>query len=141
MKKKLTRIGIPVVLVGIVVVAIMSARGRQKAVGTEYFTAPIARGPLKKVVTATGVVQTVLTVQVGSQVSGEVEELYADYNSVVKRGQLLAKLDPRNFQAQLENSEASVAGAQARVQSAEADVKTQVANQASAKANLEAARV
>ena len=86
-------------------------------------------------------VQTVVTVQVGSQVSGQVEELYADYNSVVKHDQLLAKLDPRNFQAQLENSEAAVASAQAHVQSAEAELKTQAANLASAKANLQAARV
>jgi HlyD family secretion protein len=93
------------------------------------------------VVNATGAVQTVVTVQVGSQVSGQIDELYADYNSVVKRGQLLARLDPRNYQAQLENSQAAVASAQAHVQSAEADVKNQVANLASAKANLEAARV
>jgi HlyD family secretion protein len=92
-------------------------------------------------VNATGVVQTVVTVQVGSQVSGQVEELYADFNSVVKRGQLLAKLDPRNFQAQAENAQASVAAARARVRSGEADQKTQVANVQSAKANLEAARV
>jgi HlyD family secretion protein len=92
-------------------------------------------------VNATGVVQTVVTVQVGSQVSGQVEELYADFNSVVKRGQLLAKLDPRNFQAQVENAQASVAAARARIRSAEADQKTQIANLQSAKANLEAARV
>jgi HlyD family secretion protein len=114
---------------------------KRKASASEFFTSVADTGPLRNVVNATGVVQTVVTVQVGSQVSGQVDELYADYNSVVKHGQLLAKLDPRNFQAQLENSEAAVASAQARVQSAEADVKTQTANFASAKANLEAARV
>src|SRR5919198_1370966 len=80
-------------------------------------------------------------VQVGSQVSGQVEELYADYNSVVKRGQLLAKLDPRNFQAQVENARAAVAAVQAHVRSAEAELKTQAANLQSAKANLQAGRV
>src|SRR5262245_14332898 len=114
---------------------------RQKTSSNEYFTAQVDSGPLRNVVNATGVVQTVVTVQVGSQVSGQVEELYADFNSVVKRGQLLAKLDPRNFQAQVENAEASVAAARARVRSGEADQKTQVANVQSAKANLEAARV
>src|SRR5439155_3520037 len=60
---------------------------------------------------------------------------------MVKRGQLLAKLDPRNFQAQVENARANVAAAEARVRSAEAELKTQAANLQSAKANLEAARV
>src|SRR5262245_3131676 len=126
----------------VVIVALVAfAARRNKGSATQYFTAMADTGPLRKVVNATGVVQTVVTVQVGSQVSGQVEELYADFNSVVKRGQLLAKLDPRNSQAQVENAQASVAAARARVRSAEADQKTQVANLASAKANLEAARV
>jgi HlyD family secretion protein len=78
---------------------------------------------------------------VGSQVSGQVDELYADFNSVVKRGQLLAKLDPRNLETQVANSRASVAAAQARVQSADADITNQNANLTSSRANLEAARV
>jgi HlyD family secretion protein len=131
---------IAVALVIIAAIVAFSARN-QRGSATQYFTAPVDNGPLRKVVNATGVVQTVVTVQVGSQVSGQVEELYADFNSVVKRGQLLAKLDPRNFQAQVENAEASVAAARARVRSAEADQRTQVANLQSAKANLEAARV
>ena len=122
------------------VVLVLSVRNK-KAPGSEYFTTDVATGPLRNVVHATGVVQTVVTVQVGSQVSGQVQELYADYNSVVKRGQLLARLDPRNFQAQAENSRANVAAAQARVRSADAEVKTQIANLQSAKANLEASRV
>jgi HlyD family secretion protein len=132
-------------LIALALLALVAILGfavrKQKASASEFFTSVADTGPLRNVVNATGVVQTVVTVQVGSQVSGQVDELYADYNSVVKHGQLLAKLDPRNFQAQLENSEAAVASAQARVQSAEADVKTQTANFASAKANLEAARV
>jgi HlyD family secretion protein len=131
---------IAAVLVVIVAIVAFSAR-RQRTSATQFFTQKVENGPLRKVVNATGVVQTVVTVQVGSQVSGQLEELYADFNSVVKRGQLLAKIDPRNFQAQVENSEASVAAARARVRSAEADQRTQVANLQSAKANLEAARV
>lgn len=125
----------------IVGVALVFSVRKQTAADSEYFMAPVATGPLRNVVNATGVVQTVVTVQVGSQVSGQVEELYADYNSIVKRGQLLAKLDPRNFQAQVENATASVAAAQARVRSAEAELKTQAANLLSSKANLEAAKV
>jgi HlyD family secretion protein len=135
------RNGLIALILIVVIAGIVLGVRRQKSAAPQFFTAKTESGPLRNVVNATGVVQTVVTVQVGSQVSGQVEELYADYNSVVKHGQLLAKLDTRNFQAQLENSEAAVASAQARVQSAEADVKTQAANMASAKANLEAARV
>ena len=110
-----------VFVAGIVVFAIR----KQKASGATFFTVPIEKGPLRNMVNATGVVQTVVTVQVGSQVSGQIQDLYADYNSLVKRGQLLAKLDPRTFQAQFENAQAMVAAAQAHVQSAEAERKTQ----------------
>src|SRR5205809_5517556 len=142
MKKLLTRktaliaFGL-VMLAGILAFSMRS----QKSSSAEFFTSRVAAGALRNVVNATGVVQTVVTVQVGSQVSGQVEELYADFNSIVKRGQLLAKLDPRNFQAQVENARANVAAAEARIRSAEAELKTQAANLQSAKANLEAARV
>jgi len=135
------RRGLVAVIIVLVVAALLFAVRKQKASGNEFFTAAAETGPLRNVVNATGTVQTVVTVQVGSQVSGQVEELYADYNSVVKHGQLLARLDRRNYQAQLDNSEAAVASAQAHVLSADADVKNQAANLVSAKANLEAARV
>ncbi len=138
MNRKLILILVVLLIVG---VALVFSVRKQTAGDSEYFMAPVATGPLRNVVNATGVVQTVVTVQVGSQVSGQVEELYADYNSIVKRGQLLASLDPRNFQAQVENATASVAAAQARIRSAEAELKTQAANLQSSKANLEVARV
>src|SRR5438552_14250185 len=138
-KKRFILISLIVLLLG--VTSVFYGRARRAASHSQYFTTAANQGPLRNVVNATGVVQTVVTVQVGSQVSGQVEELYADYNSVVKHGQLLAKLDPRNFQAQVENSRASVAAAEARVQSADAETKSQIANMSSAKANLEAARV
>jgi HlyD family secretion protein len=75
---------------------------------------------------------------VGSQVSGQVQELYADFNSVVKRGQLLAKLDTRNLEAQVANARASVTAARARVRSAEAEIKTHSANLQSSQANRQA---
>ena len=128
-------------VVAIIAIGLVFSARKQKAANSQYFMAAADRGPLRNVVNATGVVQTLVTVQVGSQVSGQVEELYADYNSIVKRGQLLARLDARNFQAQAENARASVAAAQARVKSAEAELKTQAANLLSSKANLEAARV
>src|SRR5437867_5221933 len=142
MRQRLTKtktwVAITVVLLGAVLVF---AVRKERASAGEFFTAPVDMGSLRTTVNATGAVQTVVTVQVGSQVSGQILELYADYNSMVKRGQLLAKIDPRNFQAQVENAQASVAAAQARVQSADAETKTQAANFESAKANLEGARV
>ena len=131
---------IAVVLLLAAAAVILSTRNRASS-ANQYFTAPVQAGALRNIVNATGIVQTLVTVQVGSQVSGQVEEIYADFNSIVKRGQLLAKLDSRNFQAQIENASASVAAAQARVRSAEADQGTQAANQQSARANLEGARV
>jgi HlyD family secretion protein len=107
----------------------------------EYFTETLKRGPMRTVVDATGTVQAVVTVQVGSQVSGQIEALYADYNSVVKRGQLLAKIDPRNFEATVEDSKANLAAAEAHVQSLKAALNTQQANLEGAKASLVAAQV
>jgi len=91
MKRLLTRKKALIALGLVILMAIVaySAR-RQRTSASQYFTASVESGPLRNVVNATGVVQTVVTVQVGSQVSGQVEELYADFNSVVKRGQLLA---------------------------------------------------
>src|SRR5438876_10915269 len=116
---------IAVAIVLIAAMLVLSVR-KEKAAGGEFFTAPVDMGPLRNTVNATGVVQTVVTVQVGSQVSGQVEELYADYNSMVKHGQLLAKLDPRNFDAQVENARATVAAGQARGQVADAETRPQV---------------
>jgi HlyD family secretion protein len=129
-------------VVGLILFVAIALWARSQGAGTtEYFTIPVDRGSIRNNVSATGVVQTVVTVQVGSQVSGQVDALYADFNSVVKRGQLLATLDPRNFQAQVENSTANVVAVRARVRSAEAEIKTHAANVQSAQANLVAARV
>src|SRR5260370_42322385 len=118
MRQLLTRkkVSIAIALVLVAAVLVFAVR-KEKASAGEFFTAPVDMGALRNTVNATGVVQTVVTVQVGSQVSGQVEELYADYNSMVKHGQLLAKLDPRTFQPQVEHSEASVDAAEAHAQS------------------------
>ena len=131
-------------IAGVVLLAVVSSSFmlfRGSGTDISYFSEEVNHGPLKTIVNATGTVQAVVTVQVGSQVSGQIQALYADYNSIVKRGQLLAKIDPRNYQAQVDDSRANLAAAQAHVRSAEADLKTQQANLESAKANVEAARV
>jgi HlyD family secretion protein len=82
-----------------------------------------------------------VTVQVGSQVSGRIQELHADFNSVVKKGQVLALIDPANFEAQRERAQAQLATAQASVKNAEATLVNRRAELSSGKANVEVARV
>src|SRR6185295_741222 len=67
----------------------------------QYLTAKVERGNLRNSVTATGTLQAVTTVQVGSQASGTISALYADYNSIVKKGQVIAQLDPSVSKAQV----------------------------------------
>jgi HlyD family secretion protein len=88
----------------------------------QYQTAVAARGPVVAKVTATGILSAVVTVQVGSQVSGRIAKLYADYNSTVKKGQLIAEIDPALFQANLEQAKANVLAADGQLKQAEANV-------------------
>lgn len=74
----------------------------------QYKTEKVDRGDITMTVTATGTLSAVTTVAVGSQVSGVISRLYADFNSKVKQGQLLAELDPTPFQAQVEQRQADV---------------------------------
>lgn len=83
-----------------------------------YVTTPVRRGPIAAVVAATGTVNPVITVQVGSQVSGQVASLDADFNSVVHKGQVIATLDPSNLQAQVARDRANVASASAALEKA-----------------------
>jgi multidrug efflux pump subunit AcrA (membrane-fusion protein) len=74
---------------------------------------PVTKGPISEVVSATGEVGALVTVNVGSQVSGTISRLHVDFNSVVKKGQALAELDPRLFEAALGKAEAGAAAARA----------------------------
>src|SRR4029077_2441582 len=85
-------------------------------------TMPISRGEIIDTVGSTGTLQAVTTVQVGSQVSGNISWLGADFNSIVKKGQVIARLDPSLFQAQVDQSKANLQKAQADVARAKADV-------------------
>ena len=65
--------------------------------GTQYLTAPVTRGPMTQAVTATGTLNPVVNVTVGSQISGNIQKLFADFNSQVKAGQIVAQLDPAMY--------------------------------------------
>jgi HlyD family secretion protein len=94
-------------------------RGSAKA-DTKFDTAKLERGKLVAKVTATGTLSAIVTVQVGSQVSGRVAELHADFNSPVKKGQLIAKIDPQLFQAAVEQASANLVAAQGNLAKAKA---------------------
>jgi len=138
-KKRRTPIGIVALLAA--VVALAAFLWGDKASASDYITAKVERGNVEVTVSATGTVQAVTTVQVGSQVSGTVSWLGADFNSQVSSGQVIARLDPAIFQAQVDNSRANVANAEAAVQAAETEINNQKANLLAAKANLEVVRV
>lgn len=88
----------------------------------QYMTARIEKGNLRNSVTATGALQAVTTVQVGSQASGTIAALYADFNSVVKKGQVVAQLDPSVAKAQVEQARANLEQARASLAQARAAV-------------------
>src|SRR5213078_1671215 len=78
-----------------------------------YQTANVTRGPITQLVTATGTLNPVTNVQVGSQVSGNIQKLFADCNSQVKAGQVVAQIDPALFQATVTQAEGDLASTQA----------------------------
>src|SRR3712207_1124057 len=106
----------------------------------EYMTAKVERGSLRNTVTATGTLQAVTTVQVGSQASGTIAALYADFNSTVKKGQLLAQLDPSVAQAQVQQARANLAQAEAQLQQARTAVAQSQAGVAQSRAGITDAR-
>ncbi len=93
---------------------------RKKDNGQKFKTEKVALGGIKSMVTATGTMNAVTTVLVGTQVSGTIKHLYADFNSMVKKGQILAQIDPATFEAQVEQARANLAAAQANVEKAQA---------------------
>ncbi|HEY4300549.1 MAG TPA: efflux RND transporter periplasmic adaptor subunit [Candidatus Didemnitutus sp.] len=92
-----------------------SREARAEAV-PEYTTAVVARGEVQQVVTATGQIDAVLSVDVGSQISGMITKLYVDYNTPVKEGSKLAELDPSTYQQALLQAQANLASAEASEQ-------------------------
>jgi len=105
---------IAVALVLIVTAFALSRCGKRRA--SRFQTATVARGPITQAVTATGTLNPVVNVQVGSQVSGNIQKLFADFNSNVKAGQTVAQIEPAIFQAQVTQAEGDLANAQASLE-------------------------
>src|SRR5256884_4027513 len=124
-----------------------------KSNAAQFQTATVTRGPITQTVTATGTLNPVVNVQVGSQVSGNIQKLFADFNSKVKAGDVVAQIDPALFQATVTQAEGDLASAQAALElarvnaartqelfakknSAQADVDQATANLHQAEANV-----
>jgi HlyD family secretion protein len=106
----------------------------------EYLTAKVERGNLRNTVTATGTLQAVTTVQVGSQASGTLSALNADFNSIVRKGQVIAQLDPSVSKAQVDQARANLEQARAGLQQARAGVSQSRAGVSDAQAKALAAK-
>jgi len=101
----------------------------------QYYTAKVENGEIKQVVEATGTINAVITVQVGSQVSGAISKLYVDFNSRVKKGQLIAQIDPALFEGALSQAKADLANAKANLSVAVAGTAKAKANEVQCKAD------
>src|SRR5262245_11560847 len=111
-------------LAGVGIFAAFNLRDRGPV---QYYTARVANGEIKQVVEATGTINAVITVQVGSQVSGTISHLYVDFNSRVKKGQVIAQIDPPLF-------DGALLQAKADLENAKANLAVAIANTAKAKA-------
>lgn len=110
------------VVVGVIIAIALFFGFRKKDKEVNFKTQKITKGDIQAAVTATGTVNPVSTVLVGTQVSGKIKELYADFNSVVKKFQLIAQIDPVPFEAQVEQARANLLSAKANVEKAEASL-------------------
>ncbi|MEO8662317.1 MAG: efflux RND transporter periplasmic adaptor subunit [Bryobacteraceae bacterium] len=140
------------VLIAAVAVCVIAGLGTwavlNSQTGVQYRTSQVEQGDLNITISATGNPNAVVTVQVGSQVSGIVMALYADFNTKVTKGQLIARIDPASFQARvdqaqanLDGSRAATANSEAEVQKAQAGIQASLASLSAAKANVIKAQV
>src|SRR5438309_11282608 len=104
-----------VVIVGLLIIAFI-VRQCRTAGAANYQTASVTRGAITQAVTATGTLNPVVNVQVGSQVSGNIAKLFVDFNSQVKAGQVVAQIDPALFQATVTQAEGDLASAQSALE-------------------------
>jgi HlyD family secretion protein len=115
-------------LIGLLIVLAIGAGAgayyiRRSAPEIQVVTSPITRGDIVDTVGASGTLQAVTTVQVGSQVSGNISFLGADFNSIVKKGQVIARLDPSLFDAQLQQARANLQQTRANLAKAQSDLQ------------------
>jgi HlyD family secretion protein len=131
LKNKWTIIGVLLATIGLLTAFKYESKNTQ-----QYFTEKVQKGDIQNVVQATGTINAVTTVQVGSQVSGTIQTLAADFNSHVKKNQVIAQIDPSLFQGALLQAKADLADAQANLIAAKANLEKAQAAAAQAKLDL-----
>lgn len=136
MKKKISKVWFIVGAIVIVAIAAFFLTRGDETQKISFDTAVVDKANIQNSVTATGTIEAVTTVTVGTQVSGIVNHLYVDYNSVVKKGQVIAELDKTNLLSQLYSTKAALASAKANVASAQDNVLKAQADLRSAEANI-----
>ena len=113
--KKLSKVWLVVAVVIIVAIVAWALSGSKKEEQISFETAAVAPANIMNSITATGTIEPVTSVMVGTQVSGIVSKLYVDYNSVVKKGQVIAELDKTNLMSQLNSAKTQLATAQSQL--------------------------
>jgi HlyD family secretion protein len=134
--KSAKKIWIALAIVAVAAVAI-AARMLTSRDSAQYFTEKVDRGDIRDVVEATGTINAVTTVQVGSQVSGTIASLNADFNSHVTKGQVIARIDPALFDGALLQTKADLENARANAAAAKANLEKAKAAEAQARADYE----
>ncbi|MBS1186881.1 MAG: HlyD family efflux transporter periplasmic adaptor subunit [Burkholderiaceae bacterium] len=105
--------------------------------GPEYKIAKVEKGAVTATVSASGTLNAVVSVQVGSQISGQIKELFADFNSEVKEGQLIARIDPETFEYKVRQAQADLDAARAQIMMQRAEATRYQVNAANAKRDYE----
>jgi HlyD family secretion protein len=129
--QKRFRLSPTVVIVGVVILVAAVAAFmllRPKAEADPYHATPVTTGTIVKTVSASGTLQALVTVDIGSQVNGQVKEVLVDFDTHVRKGQVLARLDPQTFQTRLDSSSADALASQSAIRTAEANLAQTVAN-------------
>lgn len=128
--------GVYLAVACLVVILGLWAYFHSRSGGPKFTTAVVKRGDITSVVQATGTINPLTTVPVGSYVSGTVKYIFADFNTKVKDGQVLAQLDPAIYEAQVTQARGNLENAQANLATLEASVQVDQANLAKSKANV-----
>ena len=126
--KKISKIWIATAAVVLLAVIAWIFSGSKKKEEVSFATEKVAKANIQNSITATGTIEAVTSVTVGTQVSGIVSKLYVDYNSEVKKGQVIAELDKTNLTSTLNSARANLLSAKANLQSAQANRDYQLAN-------------
>jgi HlyD family secretion protein len=141
------RLGVFSLFLGAAAMVALYLHGRGNGSQPAFLTAAVERGPLTSTVATTGTLNAVTTVQVGTEVSGQIRELLADFNSQVNRNQVIARIAPESFEAkvaqvraELDAAEAGVVNQRAQVERARADLATAEAQVLNQRSQVERAR-